>query len=85
MRIFFSLILAVLAYSSSLMFATSDILSDTTRKLTSYNDQTAQGTLSFDGSKMYSKFCNNVAQPYTYQDGKLSSTGPGMSTLMYCE
>ena len=34
---------------------------------------------------MWSKFCNNVSQGYTYSGGALLASGVGMSTMMYCE
>lgn len=34
---------------------------------------------------MYSRFCNNVSQKYTYTGTTLVSAGDGISTMMYCE
>ena len=60
-------------------------LADTERNLVSYNNKQASGTLSFDQSKMYSKFCNNVSQSYTYTNNTITSDGIALSTMMYCE
>lgn len=69
----------------SATLATNNPLADTSRILTSYNGSEASGTLSFEQDKMYSKFCNNVSQGYTYKDNILTSDGMGISTMMYCE
>lgn len=60
-------------------------LSDTSWNLVSYNWQEASGTLSFSTDKMYSKFCNNVSQWYTYDNNTITSDGMAISTMMYCE
>lgn len=69
----------------STVFASTNPLADTSWDLSSYNGSGASGTLSFDSSMMYSKFCNNVSQWYSYSDGKIVSQWNGMSTLMYCQ
>lgn len=74
----------LLIVGASTTFAVNP-LADTARNLVSYNNQEASGTLSFDQSKMYSRFCNNVSQWYTYEDNSITSDGMGISTMMYCE
>lgn len=69
----------------STVFASTNPLTDTSWNLSSYNGSGAYGTLSFDSSMMYSKFCNNVSQWYSYSDGKIVSQWNGISTLMYCQ
>lgn len=80
--IIWALALAALSLTS-LSFANN--LVNTSRDLVSFNGTGANGTLSFDQTMMYSKFCNNVSQWYIYNTGTLASTGLGLSTLMYCE
>ncbi len=66
-------------------FAANNPLVDTSRTLTSYNGSEASGTVSFTQDMIYSKFCNNVSEWYTYTTNKLTATGIGVSTMMYCE
>lgn len=63
----------------------ANALSNTDWNLVSYNGQDASGTLSFTSDTMYSKFCNNVSQGYTYTHDSISSNGMGISTKMYCD
>ena len=42
----------------STVFASNNPLADTSWTLSSYNGSEAPGTLSFNSSMMYSKFCN---------------------------
>ena len=81
-KIIWAIALATL-WLASLWFANN--LANTSRDLVSFNGTGANGTLSFDQTMMYSKFCNNVSQGYVYNTGTLTSTGLGMSTMMYCE
>jgi len=55
--------------------------------LISYNGSSsgAVGTVEFDETTMFSKFCNNVVQRYEYASGVLVASGAGISTMMYCE
>lgn len=75
--------IALIAWANATYAANS--LSDTAWNLVSYNWQEASGTLSFSTDRMYSKFCNNVSQWYTYTDNTITSDGMGISTKMYCE
>lgn len=61
--------IAILTGVTSTFAANS--LADTSRNLVSYNSQEASGTLSFTSDMMYSKFCNNVSQGYTYGTDKI--------------
>lgn len=70
---------------ASMTLAANTSLTDTSWNLTSYNGSGAVGTLSFSNDMIYSKFCNNVAQWYTYTTNKITATGIGTSTMMYCE
>jgi len=75
--------IALIAGANATFAANS--LSDTAWNLVSYNWQEASGTLSFSTDRMYSKFCNNVSQWYTYNNNTITSDGMAMSTMMYCE
>lgn len=67
------------------LFAAND-LAGTEWTLLAYNGSgTTAGTLSFDESMVYSKFCNNVSQGYSVSGSALYASGVGMSTMMYCE
>ena len=63
----------------------ANTLSGTSWELNEYNGESATGTLSFTDDMVYSKFCNNVSQKYTYDGTVLASDGNGISTMMYCE
>lgn len=80
-KIIGALALATLSLMS-LSFANN--LANTSRDLVSFNGTGASGSLSFDQTMMNSQFCNIVRQWYTYNTGILSSSGLGLSTLMYC-
>ena len=68
-------------------FAATNTVADTSWELTTYNGESATGSLSFTADTAFSKFCNNVSQKYTLsEDGKtITSDGNGISTMMYCE
>lgn len=80
-----SLLACTLLALTSLSFAQTNTLADTTWELSTYNGEAASGTLRFDDENAYSKFCNNVSQGYTYDGTTLVSKGNGISTMMYCE
>lgn len=63
----------------------SNSLADTSWNLTTYNQISASGTLSFTNDMMYSKFCNNVSQWYSQINNTIKSKWNAISTMMYCE
>lgn len=41
-------------------------------------------TLEFQANRYYAKICNNISGSYT-TEGNTITSGPAMSTMMYCE
>jgi heat shock protein HslJ len=79
-------VVAVAFVSMIAGFVTANDLAGTSWELTSFNGATGVvGTLNFDETMMYSKFCNNVSQEYSITNSWLVALWVGMSTLMYCE
>ena len=80
-----------LSFVATLLFGMTAFAADTTSlvatswQLSTYDAQATTGTLSFTEDTMFSHFCNNVSQKYTYTGTTLVSAGDGISTLMYCE
>jgi len=84
MRYFLSFV-ATLLFGMTAFAADATSLNGTSWELHTYNEQSATGTLSFTEDTMYSRFCNNVSQKYSYNGTVLVSEGDGISTMMYCE
>ncbi len=84
MRYFLSFV-ATLLFGMTAFAADTSSLTGTSWQLNTYDAQAATGTLSFTDDTMFSRFCNNVSQKYTYTGTTLVSAGDGISTLMYCE
>jgi heat shock protein HslJ len=78
------LLFAVALFGFTAVFANNELV-DTSWELVTFNGTGAMGTLEFDETTMYSKFCNNVSQGYVYASGAISATGNAISTLMFCE
>lgn len=84
MKKFFVLALAFVSVIA--WFVHANDVAWTSWELVSFNGATGVvGTLEFDETMMYSKFCNNVSQGYVYTASGLVASWAGMSTMMYCE
>lgn len=55
-------------------FATIGSLVDTQWSLVSYDGEVASGVLSFDDTTVHSRFCNTVAQGYSFDGTTVTST-----------
>jgi len=84
MKYFLSFVVALL-FGMTAFASDATSLSGTSWELNTYDEQVAIGSLSFTEDIMYSRFCNNVSQKYTYNGNTLVSSGDGISTMMYCE